>query len=71
MIMNLVNLIVWLLVIGILYAVAKYVIDNLIPEPPQRIANVVLIVFVALAVILVLLGMLGVNTGLDLPKINP
>jgi hypothetical protein len=70
MIPTIVNLIIFLLVIGILYAVADYVISNLIPEPPQRIAKVVLIVLVALAVIIVLIEALGINTGMNVPKVT-
>ena len=70
MIGTFINLIIWLVVIGILYAVATYVIDNLIPEPPQRIAKVVLIVFVAIVVVLLLLQLVGVDTGMDMPKMT-
>ena len=70
MISLIINLIIWLVVIGILYAVATYVIDNLIPEPPQRIAKVVLIVIVAIAVVLLLLQLLGVDSGMNMPKLT-
>jgi uncharacterized membrane protein len=66
-----INLIIWLVVIGILYAVADYVISNLIPEPPQRIAKVVLIVIVAIVVVLLLLQLVGVDTGVgQMPKLT-
>ena len=70
MISLIINLIIRLVVIGILYAVATYVIDNLIPEPPQRIAKVVLIVIVAIAVVLLLLQLLGVDSGMNMPKLT-
>jgi len=70
MIGTFINLIVWLLVIGILYAVATYVIDSLIPEPPQRILKVALIVIIAIVVVLLLLQLVGVNTGMDMPKLT-
>jgi uncharacterized membrane protein len=70
MIGALVSLIVWLLVIGILYYVAVYVVDNLIPEPPQRIVKIVLIVVVAIVVVLLLLDLIGVSTGVDMPKLQ-
>ena len=70
MISTFINMIIWLLVIGILYAVAKYVIDNLIPEPPKRIANVVLVVIVAIVVVLLLLQLVGVDTGMDMPRVT-
>jgi hypothetical protein len=70
MVMMLVNLIIWLLVIGILYAVAIYVVDNLIPDPPARIVKVVLIVIIAIIVVLLLLNLIGVGTGVSLPKLG-
>ena len=65
-----VNLIVWLLIIGILYAIAVYVVDNFIPEPPRRIVKVVLVVIIALAAVMLLLDLLGGGAGLDLPKLT-
>jgi uncharacterized membrane protein YwzB len=69
MIPALIQLIIFLLVIGILYWVAVYVIDNFIPDPPARIIKVVLVVVIALAAVVVLLNALGVNTGIETPKI--
>ena len=70
MIPALIQLIIFLLVIGILYWVAVYVIDNFIPDPPARIIKVVLVVIIALAAVVVLLNALGVNTGIETPKIS-
>jgi len=70
MIPALIQLIIWLLVIGILYWDAVYVVDNFIPEPPARIIKVVLIVVIALAAVLLLLNLIGVNTGVDMPKLQ-
>jgi multisubunit Na+/H+ antiporter MnhC subunit len=70
MIGGLVNLIVYLLVLGILYAIAVYVVDNFIPEPPKRMIKVVLVVVIALVAVLLLLDLVGVGTGLDLPKVT-
>ena len=41
MINLIINLIIYLLVIGILYYLFVYVVDNFIPEPPQKILKVV------------------------------
>jgi hypothetical protein len=68
MINALVNLIIYLLVLGIIYAIGDYVISNLIPEPPARIVRVVLIVLIALAAIILLLGLVG--GGVDLPQLK-
>jgi hypothetical protein len=70
MIISLVNLIIYLLVLGILYAIAVYVVDNFIPEPPARIIKVVIVVVIALVAVMLLLNLVGVNTGMDLPKLT-
>ena len=70
MIGGLVNLIIYLLVLGILYAIAVYVVDNFIPEPPRRIVKVVLVVIIALAAVLLLLDLVGIDTGMDLPQVT-
>jgi multisubunit Na+/H+ antiporter MnhC subunit len=70
MIGGLVNLIIYLLVLGILYAIAVYVVDNFIPDPPKRMIKVVLVVIIALVAVMLLLDLVGVNTGMDLPKVT-
>jgi glucan phosphoethanolaminetransferase (alkaline phosphatase superfamily) len=71
MIPALVNLIVWMLIVGILYAVAVWVIDTIpLPNPMNRIVKIVLVVVIALVVILLLLDLVGVGTGLDLPRVT-
>jgi hypothetical protein len=70
MIAALINLIVWLLVVGILYWIVVYVIDAIpIPDPPNRIIKLVLIVVIALTVILMLLNLVGIDAGMHLPKV--
>ena len=69
MIAAFINLIVYLLILGLLYAIAVYAIDNLLPDPPARIVKVVLVVLIGIAAVLLLLNVIGVGTGLDLPKI--
>jgi hypothetical protein len=72
MISAFITLIIWLLVIGILYWLAVYVLDAIpIPDPPNRIIKIVLIVVIALVVILMLLDILGVQTGVNIPRLNP
>jgi hypothetical protein len=70
MIPALISLIIWLLVVGILYWVAVYVVDNFIPDPPARLVKVVLIVIIALVVVLALLNLIGVGTGIDFPRLK-
>lgn len=69
MIATLINLIVYLLIVGILLALVYYVLDAIpIPEPINRIVKVVVIVVACLVVILLLLDLIGVGGG-GLPKI--
>jgi len=70
MIGTLINLIIYLLVLGLLYWVAVYVIDNFIPEPPARIIKVVLVVLIALVAVFLLLGLIGVGGEWSLPRLN-
>ncbi len=72
MIQGLIQLVVWLLVIGILVALVYWVLDAIpIPEPINRIVKIVLVVLVALVVILLLLQLIGVGgTGINLPKLS-
>jgi hypothetical protein len=71
MIPALIQLIIWILVVGILYWVVIYVLDAIpIPDPANRIIKVVLAVVLLLAVLLMLLDMLGINTGVNLPRVT-
>ena len=71
MISALITLIVWLLVIGILYWIVIYVLDAIpIPDPPNRIIKIVLAVVLALVVLMALLDLLGVHTGVGLPRLG-
>jgi hypothetical protein len=71
MIPALINLIVWLLVIGILYWLVIYIIDTVpIPDPPARIIKIGLIVALTIVVILMLLDLIGVNTGVNMPSVT-
>jgi len=69
MIAALINLIIWIVIIGILYAIVVYAVDNLLPDPPARIVKVVCVILLALALILILIDMLGVGGGLNMPKL--
>jgi hypothetical protein len=70
MIGAIINIIIYLFIVGILYYLFVYVVDNFIPEPPQRILKVAAIVFVCIIVILLLLNFIGAGTNLSLPKIS-
>lgn len=70
MIGALINLIIYLLILGILYWIAEYVITQFIPDPPARIIRVVLLVVLALAAILLLLDLIGAGGG-SFPRLVP
>ena len=71
MITGLVNLIVWLLVVGILIALVYWIVDAIpLPQPINRIVKLVVVVVAALVLILLLLDLIGVGGGLDLPKVT-
>lgn len=71
MIPALIDLIFWLLILGILVGLAFWVLTQVpIPEPINRILRVVLVVIVVLVIVLLLLQVLGGGTGLDLPRIT-
>ncbi len=70
MIQALVTLLVWLLVLGVIYMLVEYVLVSLIPDPPQRIIRVVVVVIIGLVAILLLLDLVGIGTGVVLPKLS-
>lgn len=68
MIPALINLIIYLLVLGILLWLVYYVVDAIpLPQPLNKIVKIVVIVIVVLVLILLLLDIAGVGTGVDLP----
>ena len=72
MIISLINLIVWLVVIGIIYWLVIWLIDAIpIPSPPANFIKIGVMVVMVLVIILLLLNFLGVQTGLEVPRINP
>jgi len=71
MIPALINLIIYLLVVGLLYWLVVYVIDAIpIPDPPNRIIKIALMVLLVLIIVLLLLQLLGIAGG-GLPKLVP
>jgi hypothetical protein len=71
MVGGLVNLIVYLLVVGILVGLVYYVVDAIpLPEPINRIVKVAIVVLCALIVVVLLLDLVGVSTGVNLPSVQ-
>ena len=70
MIGGLINLIVWMLIVGILLALAYWVLDAIpVPDPLNRIAKMVLVVLCVLVLIILLLQLIG-GVGLNIPQIK-
>ena len=71
MIPALINLIVWLAVIGILVTLVLWLLPQLgLPEPIGRIIRVAVVVIVVLVVVLLLLQIVGGGGG-TLPRLVP
>jgi len=68
MIPAIINLIIWLVILGVLYAIAVYAIDNLLPNPPARVIKVVLVVVLGLVAVLLLLDLVGMGGNLNMPR---
>jgi FtsH-binding integral membrane protein len=71
MIMSLITLIIYLAVVGLLYWLVIYAVDTIpIPDPPARIIKIVAMVILVLVIIILLLNLIGVSTGVDMPKLS-
>ena len=70
MIPALINLIIYLLIVGILVAIIYWVIDAIpLPPPINRLVKIVLVVLVALVIIVLLLQLIG-GGGVQLPRLG-
>lgn len=71
MISGLVTLIVWLLVVGVLIALVYYVADAIpLPQPLNKIVKIVVMVLACIVVLVLLLNLIGVSTGVDVPQLG-
>ena len=72
MIVALINLIIWLLVLGILYWLVIWIIQAIpIPDPPAKMIRIVVTVLIVIVAVLLILRLVGIDAGLDLPRLNP
>ena len=70
MIGALISLIVWLVVVGILYWLVIWVIDAVpIPDPPARFIKIALTVLMVIVVVLLILQLVGIDVGPDMPRL--
>ena len=66
-----INLIIWLLIVGILLALVYYVLDAIpIPQPFNRIIRIVIVVVFVLVVVLLLLQLIGGGGALQFPRLT-
>lgn len=70
MISAIITLITYLLVIGVLWYLVDYVLGAIpVPDPPARLIRIIVVVLFCLVIIALLLGFIGVNTGVSLPRL--
>ena len=71
MIAALINLIVYLLILGILIGIVMWVVDAIpLPEPINRMVKIAVVVLAAIVVIMLLLSLIGVGgTSVTFPKV--
>jgi ABC-type long-subunit fatty acid transport system fused permease/ATPase subunit len=71
MISALFTLLIYLVILGILYWAVDFAIANIpIQEPIARFIRIILVVIFALILISLLLGLIGVAPGIDLPRLR-
>jgi hypothetical protein len=71
MISALINLLIWIVILGLLLWVFLYALENIpLPEPFGRVARVIVVVVFVLILILLLLQLVGVGGDLRLPRLT-
>jgi len=71
MISALFTLLIYLVIFGVLWWAVDFAIANLpISDPPARFIRIALVVVFALVFIALLLNLVGVSTGVDLPRLR-
>jgi len=71
MVSALFTLLIYAIVFGLVYWLFDYLVATLpIPDPPARFIRIALVVVFTLVIIALLLGMVGVAPGLDLPRLH-
>jgi len=71
MITALFTLLIYMVVFGVIWWAVEYAINALpIPDPPARFIKIAMVIIFALVLVTLLLGLAGVSTGVDLPRIR-
>ena len=72
MVSSLIYLIVVALVVGILLWLVFYIVDSFpVPDPPNRIIKIVATVIAVLVLVVMLLNLVGINTGIPINGGSP
>lgn len=66
---TLINLLIWLIILGVLWYAIEYAITHLpVPDPPARLIRIVVVLIFCLLIIGVLLSMVGGGGVINLPR---
>ena len=70
MIMAVFTLLLYAVAFGIIWWAVEYTIASLpVPDPPARFIKIALVIIFALVLVTLVLGLAGVNTGINLPRL--
>lgn len=65
------TLLIYIVVLGILWYAIDYALTNIpIPDPPARFIRILVVVIFCIILVGVLLNLVGVSPGIDLPKLG-
>jgi hypothetical protein len=71
MISALFTLLIYLVIFGVLWWAVDFAIANLpIGDPPARFIRIAMVILFAIILVSLLLGLVGVVPGIDLPRIR-
>ena len=71
MISALFTLLIYLVIFGVLWWAVDFAIANLpISDPPARFIRIAMVIIFAIVLVGLLLGLVGVSTGVDLPRLR-
>jgi len=71
MIMAVFTILIYVLVFAIVWWAVDYMITSMpIPDPPARFVRIALVLIFALVLVVLLLGLAGVSTGVNLPRLD-
>lgn len=64
MIASLIQLVIWIVVLGLVFWLLNYLIDTIpLPDPFHKVAKVIIAVVAVLIILVLVLQLLGISTG--------